>query len=299
MYYNSLNNHYKNKFGEKVYKLSISAKVTCPNRDGNIDTRGCIFCSDSGSGEFAIHGKSVSEQIEKAKILVEKKIKNGKYIAYFQSFTNTYAPIEYLREIFYEAINNQDIVGLAIATRPDCIDKNVLELLEDLNKIKPVYLELGLQTSKESSVKYIRRGYENNCYVEAVKELKKINVNVVTHIIIGLPYENEEDILNTVRFVSENKTDGVKLHLLHILKNTDLEKEYKEGKFKELELNEYINILCKCIEILPKEIVIHRMTGDGAKNMLVAPLWSADKKRVLNSINKEFRIRNIEQGSKS
>lgn len=287
MKYYSLNNYLRDTFGEKVYKLSLNAGFTCPNRDGTIDTRGCIFCSKGGSGEFAENPDlSITEQIEKAKEKVSGKIKNGKYIAYFQPFTNTYAPVEILREKFYEAINHKDIVALSIATRPDCLGNDVLSLLDKLNKIKPVFVELGLQTIHEKSAEYIRRGYRLDVYDCAVTELKKIGVNTVAHIILGLPGETKKDMLETVRYVCQSGIDGIKLQLLHVLKNTDLEADYKAGKFKTLEFDEYIDIIKDCVDIIPKNIVIHRLTGDGAKKNLIAPLWSADKKKVINAINK-------------
>lgn len=287
MKYYSLNNYLRDTFGEKVYKLSLNAGFTCPNRDGTIDTRGCIFCSKGGSGEFAENPDlSITEQIEKAKEKVSGKIKNGKYIAYFQPFTNTYAPVEILREKFYEAINHKDIVALSIATRPDCLGNDVLSLLDKLNKIKPVFVELGLQTIHEKSAEYIRRGYRLDAYDRAVTELKKIGVNTVAHIILGLPGETKKDMLETVRYVCQSGIDGIKLQLLHVLKNTDLEADYKAGKFKTLEFDEYIDIIKSCVDIIPENIVIHRLTGDGAKKNLIAPLWSADKKKVINAINK-------------
>ncbi len=287
MKYYSLNNYLRDTFGEKVYKLSLNAGFTCPNRDGTIDTRGCIFCSKGGSGEFAENPDlSITEQIEKAKEKVSGKIKNGKYIAYFQPFTNTYAPVEILREKFYEAINHKDIVALSIATRPDCLGNDVLSLLDKLNKIKPVFVELGLQTIHEKSAEYIRRGYRLDAYDRAVTELKKIGVNTVVHIILGLPGETKKDMLETVKYVCQSGIDGIKLQLLHVLKNTDLEADYKAGKFKTLEFDEYIDIIKDCVDIIPKNIVIHRLTGDGAKKNLIAPLWSADKKKVINAINK-------------
>lgn len=287
MKYYSLNNYLRDTFGEKVYKLSLNAGFTCPNRDGTIDTRGCIFCSKGGSGEFAENPDlSITEQIEKAKEKVSGKIKNGKYIAYFQPFTNTYAPVEILREKFYEAINHKDIVALSIATRPDCLGNDVLSLLDELNKIKHVFVELGLQTIHEKSAEYIRRGYRLDAYDRAVTELKKICVNTVVHIILGLPGETKKDMLETVKYVCQSGIDGIKLQLLHVLKNTDLEADYKAGKFKTLEFDEYIDIIKDCVDIIPKNIVIHRLTGDGAKKNLIAPLWSADKKKVINAINK-------------
>lgn len=287
MKYYSLNNYLRNTFGEKVYKLSLNAGFTCPNRDGTIDTRGCIFCSKGGSGDFAESSSlSITEQIENGKKRVEKKIKSEKYIAYFQAFTNTYAPIEILKEKFYEAINHQDIVALSIATRPDCLGDEVLELLNALNKIKPVFVELGLQTIHEKSAEYIRRGYALEIYDKAVKDLQKININIVVHIIIGLPGETKDDMLKTVDYVCKSGINGIKLQLLHVLKNTDLEDEYNTGKFSTLEFDEYLDIIKACVEIIPNHIVIHRLTGDGAKKDLIAPLWSADKKKVLNAINK-------------
>lgn len=300
MYYNSLNQKLRAEFGSKVYKLSLSSGLTCPNRDGKIDTRGCIFCSTLGSGDFAEpFCCDINKQIENAKLRVKSKIKDGKYIAYFQSFTNTYGDVEYLKDIFTQAIKHPDIVALSIATRPDCLGSDVLCLLNELSQIKPLWVELGLQTVNENSVKYIRRGFENNVYIAAVENLHKIGAEVITHIILGLPHETTEDMLNTVRFAAECKTDGVKLQLLHVLENTDLATEFKNGNFDALSLEEYIDILCECISILPPEITIHRLTGDGDKNHLIAPLWSSDKKKVLNQINKALNDRNIIQGSKS
>lgn len=287
MNYYSLNKYLRNTFVDKVYKISLNAGFTCPNRDGTIGTRGCIFCSAGGSGDFAESAYlSITEQIEQGKKRVKNKIKSGKYIAYFQAYTNTYAPIEVLREKFYEAINHKDIVAISIATRPDCLGDDVIELLDELNKIKPVFVELGLQTIHKKSARYIRRGYELNIYDEAVEKLKKIKVNIVVHIILGLPGETKEDMLETVKYVCQSGINGIKLQLLHIIKGTDLEKEYLSGKVKPLEFEEYLDIIKSCVEIIPENIVIHRLTGDGAKKDLVAPLWSADKKRVLNSINK-------------
>lgn len=287
MKYYSLNNYLRNTFGCKVYKISLDAGFTCPNRDGTLGTRGCIFCSEGGSGDFAENSSlTISEQLEKGKKKIEKKIKDGKYIAYFQAFTNTYAPIELLREKFYEAISHEDIVALSIATRPDCLDENVIALLDELNKIKPIFVELGLQTIHERSAHYIRRGYPLEVYDNAVKKLKNINVNIVVHLILGLPGESREDMLKSVDYVCKSGIDGIKLQLLHILKNTDLEKEYYNGNVTPLEFDEYIELIKDCVEIIPSNIVIHRLTGDGAKKDLIAPLWSADKKKVINAINK-------------
>lgn len=286
MKYTTLNSYLKNKFGCKVYKLAIDGGFTCPNRDGTLGTRGCIFCSRGGSGEFAeSKKKSVTQQIDDGKKRVEKKIKDGKYIAYFQAFTNTYAPICKLKSLYTEAINHPDIVALSIGTRPDCLGDDVLELLDEMNKIKPVFVELGLQTIHENTAQYIRRGYPLEVYDKAVDDLHKIGINVVTHLIIGLPGESEQDILQSVEYVCQ-KTDGIKLQLLHILEGTDLADEYRECKVDVLSLEEYTSIIKHCVEIIPDNVVIHRLTGDGAKKDLIAPLWSADKKHVLNTINK-------------
>ena len=287
MEYYSLNKYLQNKFGCKVYKISLNAGFTCPNRDGTLGTRGCIFCSEGGSGYFAESAAlSVTEQIERGKKRVAKKIKSGKYIAYFQAFTNTYAPVEILRAKFTEALNHPDIVMLSIATRPDCLPNDVVALLSELNKIKPVSVELGLQTIHESTAKYIRRGYSLEVYDEAVKRLRAENIDVVTHLIIGLPNESKEDMLQSVAHACNAGTNGIKLQLLHVLKGTDLANDYAAGKFKALEFEEYLEIIHDCVEIIPDNVVIHRLTGDGAKKDLIAPLWSADKKRVLNAISK-------------
>ena len=284
--YKTLNEHYKEKFGCKVYKLSIDAGFTCPNRDGTVGSGGCIFCSADGGGEFAEKPDTdILTQLERAKKRVRSKNKDGKYIAYFQSFTNTYAPIQRLEKLYYAVIKPDYIVGLAIGTRPDCISDECIDLLFEINKIKPVSVELGLQTVHENSVRYIRRGYENQVYFDAVKRLKAKGIEVVTHIIIGLPYEDIKMVVETTRQAVQAGTDGVKFHLLHVLKNTDLEKDYMKGKFNCLALEEYAEILKACIKVLPKSVVVHRITGDGAKKNLVAPLWSADKKRVLNYLN--------------
>lgn len=299
MRYNSLNNYLRNKFGKKVYKISIDGGFTCPNRDGKISTGGCIFCSAKGSGDFATSKSlSITQQIEQGKERVRSKTKDNSFIAYFQAFTNTYAPIDVLESKFTEAINHKDIVALSVATRPDCVDEEVLSLLEKLNKIKPVWVELGLQTIKESSVDYIRRGYENSVYVNTATKLKNSGIEVITHIILGLPNENKLDMLRSVDFACKY-SNGIKLQLLHILKGTDLLKDYEDSKFNALTMEQYIDILCDAVSIIPKNVVIHRLTGDGDKKILVAPLWSGNKKVVLNTINKTFEERNIIQGSKT
>ena len=281
--YRTLNQHYRETFGCKVYKLSIDGGFSCPNRDGTCGTGGCIFCD--GSGAFAEAGNSISNQLEQAKRRVEAKNPGGKYIAYFQAFTNTYAPVEYLRKVYLEAIAAEEIVGLAIGTRPDCLGDDVVALLQEINCIKPVSVELGLQTTKPESVRYIRRGYENEVYFNAVKRLKAAGLEVVTHIILGLPGETPEDAVKTTRDAIEAGTDGVKFHLLHVLRDTDLAEDYAAGKFRCLTLEEYGSWLKACIDELPPCITVHRITGDGAKKDLIAPLWSGDKKKVLNYLN--------------
>jgi len=281
-----LSDYYREKYGCKVYKLAIDGGFTCPNRDGTVGTGGCIFCSASGGGEFA-EGTcgSVAEQLERAKARVADKNRGGKYIAYFQSFTNTYAPVPYLDKLYREAIAPEDVVGLSVGTRPDCLPDGVVALLGEINRIKPVAVELGLQTVHEKTAAYIRRGYPTEVYTDAVKRLKDAGLEVVTHIIIGLPGEDGDMAVQTTRHAVEAGTDGVKFHLLHVLRGTDLEKEYLAGKFQCLFLEEYAAVLKRCIQVLPESVVVHRITGDGAKRDLVAPLWSADKKRVLNYLN--------------
>lgn len=287
MTYRTLNDHYRQKFGCKVYKLSLDGGFTCPNRDGTVGIGGCIFCSAYGGGEFAEGGcQSVAEQLERAKRRVEAKNKGGKYIAYFQSFTGTYGPLEHLERLYRAAMEPEDIVGLAIGTRPDCLSDGVVALLERLNKLKPISIELGLQTVHEPTIRYIRRGYDNDVFFNAVRRLKAAGLEVVTHIIIGLPGEDAAMAVETTRQAVTAGTDGVKFHLLHVLRGTDLEKDYLAGKFQCLSLPEYAEILKQCLSVLPPRIVVHRITGDGAKRDLIAPQWSADKKKVLNYLNK-------------
>ena len=297
MYYYSLNEYLKRTFGEKVYKLSLDGGMTCPNRDGTVGERGCIFCSGGGSGEFAARrGCSVSDQIVQAKQRICKKTDCKKFIAYFQPFTNTYADVRYLRRNFTEAIAPDDIAALSVATRPDCLGDDVLDLLSELNCKKPVWVELGLQTIHSSTAEYIRRGYDLPVYDDAVKRLKGIGVQVITHIILGLPGESRDMMLSSVRYAGE-KSDGVKLQLLHVLCGTDLFTDYQNGVFETLSMEEYIDLICESLKILPPGVVVHRLTGDGDKRILEAPLWSADKKRVINALNKALRERNIFQGS--
>ena len=292
----SLNEYYKQKYGKKVYRLAISGGMTCPNRDGTIGERGCIFCSAGGSGEFASSaGLTVGEQLAEAKRRVRSKTRDNLYIAYFQPFTNTYAPVEKLRALYEAAIEPDDIVGLSIGTRPDCLPPEVIGLLREINRKKPVTVELGLQTIHESTAAYIRRGYPLSVYDEAVKALHQAGIEVVTHVILGLPGETEEMMLETVKYVGR-VTDGIKLQLLHVIEGTDLAADYLNGLFRTLTLEEYARILCRCIRILPENVVIYRLTGDGDKKSLIAPQWSADKKRVLNYINKSLADNRIQQG---
>ena len=299
MYYYSLNEYLRRRFGGPVYKLSLNGGMTCPNRDGKIDTRGCIFCSAGGSGEFAASaGPDIDKQIESAKRLVTGKTKAESFIAYFQPFTNTYADVSYLENIFMQAIMHDDVCALSVATRPDCLENDKLELLNRLNKIKPVFVELGLQTVHSRTASYIRRGYELDVFDKAVADLKSIGINVVVHIILGLPGESREDMLESVSYVAHSGADGIKLQLLHLLKGTDLAAEYEKEPFHILTLDEYTELICDCIELLPPDMVVHRITGDGDKKLLIEPQWSGNKRLVLNTINKALRERNVIQGSK-
>ena len=296
------NRYLKNQFGKKIYRISLDAGFTCPNRDGTLGTRGCVFCSGRGSGDYTFGSeKSIREQLVLAKALVAGKHPEG-YIAYFQAFTNTYGPVERLRAVFSEAIEDREVVALSIATRPDCLPQDVLELLSELNKIKPVMVELGLQTIHEESALLIRRGYALPVYDEAVKKLRKAGIlHIVTHVIIGLPGESREDILETVKYVAKT-ADGIKLQLLHILRGTDLADEYEKQllseptDFPKISLpsrSEYAELVAECLTLLPKDFVVHRFTGDGARDSLIAPLWSLEKKKTLNEIKKAAEARGI------
>lgn len=279
--YKTLSDHYRQLFGCKVYKLSIDADFTCPNRDGSLGHGGCIFCSGAGSGDFAESGTDIAKQLEQAKARVAFKNKSGKYVAYFQSFTNTYGPPEKLEALYTAAMAPEYIVGLSIATRPDCLPPETVALLARLNETKPVCVELGLQTIHEKTVQYIRRGYETEVYFDAVRRLKAAGLEVVTHIILGLPGETDEMMVKTTQAAVNAGTDGIKFQLLHVLQGTDLAREYELGNFSCLSLPEYAKILKECLAVVPEHVVIHRITGDGAKKDLIAPLWSADKKYVL------------------
>ena len=284
-----VNEYLRERFGCKVYKIALDGGFTCPNRDGTIGEGGCIFCSAGGSGEFSEDSSfSVTEQIERGKRRVQKKVKDGKYIAYFQAYTGTYAPKEKLEKLFGEAIHHPDVVALSVATRPDCLPEEVLDLLEELNRIKPVWIELGLQTIHEQTAEYIRRGYPLIVYDKAVRELRKRGIEVIVHVILGLPGETPDDMVETVRYVCSSGATGIKLQLLHILKGTDLAKEYAEGRVGVLTEDEYFRILKACVKVIPDEVVVHRLTGDGDKRILIAPIWSGNKREVWNRIQKEI-----------
>ena len=285
--YKSLNQYLKERFGTKVYKIALSSGCTCPNRDGTVGVGGCIFCADTGSGDFAQSATlPIKEQIQLAKEKVASKNKGGKYIAYFQSFTNTYGSVEFLEPKFLEAMEDDEVVAVSIATRPDCLPEEILDMLSRLNTIKPVWVELGLQTIHPKTAEYIRRGYPLEVYDKAVKDLHAIGVEVITHVIIGLPDETKEDMLQTVRYVVESKAEGIKLQLLHVIEGTVLAEDYEAENFNTLTMEEYLQIIKACVDLIPETMVIHRLTGDGNKKTLIAPLWSADKKRVLNELNK-------------
>lgn len=295
--YHSLDYMLKERFGEKVYKVTLNAGMTCPNRDGTIGSGGCLFCSAGGSGDFAADRElSITEQIDAQIAMLRSKRPIHKYIAYFQAYTNTYAPVDYLRKVFTEALIHRDIVAVSIGTRPDCLGKEVLDLLDELNRQKPVWVELGLQTIREDTARYIRRGYPLATFEEAVTNLRARNIEVIVHTILGLPGEDIEDMRKTMEYLNGRDIQGVKLQLLHILKDTDLAKDYLEGKVKACTIEEYLDILITCLEHLDPNIVIHRMTGDGPKNLLLAPLWTSQKRTVLNRIHHELKERETWQG---
>ena len=282
----TLNEYCRRTFGEKLYKLSLNAGMTCPNRDGTLDSRGCIFCSAGGSGDFAPDpALSLPEQIEAAKARVAAKYRGSRYIAYFQAFTNTYAPAEHLRRLFTPVVEREDVAVLSVATRPDCLPGETLDLLGELNRRRPVWVELGLQTIHPDTAAYIRRGYDLPCYDRAAAELRARGIHVVTHVILYLPGEGRERMLETVRYAAE-RSDGIKLQLLHVLEGTDLAEEWRAGRVHLPTLEEYAATVRDCVALLPEETVVHRMTGDGPKRILLAPLWSGDKKRVLNTLNR-------------
>ena len=304
--YHSLDYEMNRRFGTKVYKIALEGGMTCPNRDGTIGTGGCIFCSAGGSGDFAVPlqgaagmtEESVHRQIDLAISRISRKMGSspGAYIAYFQSYTNTYAPVSYLRQLFTAAILHPEIRVLSIATRPDCLPEEVLDLLEELNQIKPVWIELGLQTIHPDTARLIRRGYELDCFTDAKNRLRRRGLEVIVHVILGLPGEDRTQMLETVSWLGSNDIQGIKLQLLHILKGTDLALLYEQTPFPVMSMEEYLDLVIDCVSLLPPEIVIHRITGDGPKNLLIAPLWSANKRLVLNTLTRRFQERGITQG---
>ena len=298
--YHSLDYELKRQFGQKIYKVSLDGGMSCPNRDGTVGTGGCTFCSQGGSGEFAVRRTGypdVWEQIEQAKTRVHRKISGeGKYIAYFQSYTNTYAPVDYLRTLFERAITHPDIVALSVGTRPDCLGDEVVALLKELNGQKPVWVELGLQTIHEKTAERIHRGYRLEVFEDAYRRLKEAGLTVVVHVILGLPGETKEEMLETVDYLGKIPVDGIKLQLLHILKGSQMATEYEKNPFSLMELEEYLDLILTCVARLPQSVVIHRLSGDGAKALLIGPAWSANKKLVLNRMMQKFRENGIFQG---
>lgn len=296
--YYSLNYFLREKFGEKVFKISLDAGFTCPNRDGSVSSGGCVFCSPRGSGDFAGTGRDLVGQFNDIRNMMNKKWKNGRYIGYFQAYTNTYADVDVLREKYYSIINLEDVVGIAIATRPDCLPYEVLELLSEINEKTYLWVELGLQTVHENTARLINRGYALQTYIDAVNELKKRNIEVVTHVILGLPGEDREKMLETVEFVANTGTQGIKLHLLHLLKDTRMVELYENGQFVPMERDKYAELIADCIERIPENMVIHRLTGDGPRETLIEPRWSIKKWEVLNQIDHELMDRDTWQGKR-
>lgn len=295
--YHSLDYMLKERFGEKVYKVTLNAGMTCPNRDGKLGRRGCIFCSEGGSGDFAADTHlSITDQINSQISLLSSKRPIRKYIAYFQAYTNTYAPVTYLEKVFYEALSHPDIIALSIGTRPDCLGPDVLNLLSSLNKIKPVWIELGLQTMHEKTAAYIRRGYPLSCFEDAVYRLRQQKIDVIVHTILGLPGESFQDILTTMKYLNTRNIQGIKLQLLHILKGTDLAFDFQAGNFQALDRDEYLDLVEMCLENLDPSIVIHRVTGDGPKDLLIAPLWASRKREVLNLLHHRMKEHQSFQG---
>ena len=295
--YHSLDYMLRERFGEKVYKVTLNGGMSCPNRDGKLGTRGCIFCSAGGSGDFAADSSlSITEQIDRQISILSAKRPIHKYIAYFQAFTNTYAPVEYLEKIFTEALSHPGIVALSIGTRPDCLGKDVVTLLSRLNRQKPVWVELGLQTIHEKTAAYIRRGYPLSCFEDAVKRLRSEDIEVIVHTILGLPGESTQDILNTMEYLNHQDIQGIKLQLLHVLRGTDLASDYEKGLFCTYERDEYISLVISCLEHLRPDMVIHRITGDGPKDLLISPLWASRKREVLNLLHPQMKENHNYQG---
>ena len=295
--YHSLDYMLRERFGEKVYKVTLNGGMSCPNRDGKLGTRGCIFCSAGGSGDFAADSSlSITEQIDRQISILSAKRPRHKYIAYFQAFTNTYAPVEYLEKIFTEALAHPGIAALSIGTRPDCLGKDVIALLSRLNRQKPVWVELGLQTIHEKTAAYIRRGYPLSCFEDAVRRLRSEDIEVIVHTILGLPGESTQDILNTMKYLNHQDIQGIKLQLLHVLRGTDLASDYEKGLFRTYERDEYISLVISCLEHLRPDMVIHRITGDGPKDLLIAPLWASRKREVLNLLHHQMKENHNYQG---
>ena len=295
--YHSLNYFLRNKFGEKVFKISLDAGFSCPNRDGNISSGGCLFCSERGSGDYAGNRElSISKQFYNIKDMMSQKWKNGKYIAYFQAYTNTYAPINELRRKYEEALNQDGVVAIAIATRPDCLGDDVLDLLQEINDKVYLWIELGLQTCNDKTAKIINRGYKLDVFEEAMKKLKERNIDVVVHDILGLPGEDKKDMLNTINYIAHSGAKGIKLHLLHLMKQTPMVKLYEAGKLKFLSQEDYIELVTEGIALLPEDMVVHRLTGDAPRDLLIGPMWSLKKWEVLNSIDKTLEDNNLWQG---
>lgn len=295
--YHSLDYMLRERFGEKVYKVTLNGGMSCPNRDGKLGTRGCIFCSAGGSGDFAADSSlSITEQIDRQISILSAKRPIHKYIAYFQAFTNTYAPVEYLEKIFTEALAHPGIAALSIGTRPDCLGKDVIALLSRLNRQKPVWVELGLQTIHEKTAAYIRRGYPLSCFQDAVRRLRSEDIEVIVHTILGLPGESTQDILNTMKYLNHQDIQGIKLQLLHVLRGTDLASDYEKGLFRTYERDEYISLVISCLEHLRPDMVIHRITGDGPKDLLIAPLWASRKREVLNLLHHQMKENHNYQG---
>ena len=295
--YHSLDYMLRERFGEKVYKVTLNGGMSCPNRDGKLGTRGCIFCSAGGSGDFAADSSlSITEQIDRQISILSAKRPIHKYIAYFQAFTNTYAPVEYLEKIFTEALAHPGIAALSIGTRPDCLGKDVIALLSRLNRQKPVWVELGLQTIHEKTAAYIRRGYPLSCFEDAVRRLRSEDIEVIVHTILGLPGESTQDILNTMEYLNHQDIQGIKLQLLHVLRGTDLASDYEKGLFCTYERDEYISLVISCLEHLRPDMVIHRITGDGPKDLLISPLWASRKREVLNLLHHQMKENHNYQG---
>jgi len=295
--YNSLNYFLRDKFGEKVFKISLDGGFSCPNRDGTISSGGCLFCSESGSGDYAgARELSITNQFNDIKEMMAHKWKSGKYIAYFQAYTNTYAPIEELKRKYEEALNQENVVAIAIATRPDCLGDDVLDLLEEINNRVYLWVELGLQTSNDEIAKKINRGYKLEVFEESMKKLKERNIDVVVHDIIGLPGESKEDMIKTIDYIAHSGAKGVKFHLLHLMKQTPMEKVYEKGELEFLSQEDYIELITRGITMIPKEMVVHRLTGDAPRELLIGPMWSLNKWEVLNSIDKALKDNDLWQG---